>query len=148
MSKSNFLLGEFNLYLNRKKKGSDYYKVLIFSSKEAMYEFSKLQGGARGKYNFLAITHHWRGYHLWKGRWRRSKQVGVILFCPQSITSGIVSHEASHATLYALYPNSYERAIRFNKRSDEKFAWVLGWLVAQFWTTFYGLPKNVRLRCG
>lgn len=149
---SNLLLAQFKLYTRRKKKESDYYKVLIFSSKEAMYEYSQVQeslayGKKQGRYNFLTITHHWTGYRLRSGRWRRQRQIGVILFCPASVTSGIVSHEASHATLYALYPkNKSRQPILFTNRSDEKFAWTLGWLVAQFWTAFYKLPRKVRLK--
>src|SRR5207248_1736696 len=62
-------------------------------------------------------------------------QFGVILFYTNSSArSGVVSHEMTHATTY------FWKALRLKRKNifkdawaDERFAWIQGNLVAQYW---------------
>ncbi len=125
---------------------SPYYRVLIFPSKAAMYEYERLLAksmcrrsgrrlikGVRGAFRFEAIAHRYHGFRRYRGKWRRSRNLGHILLYDGGFGAGIVAHECLHAALY-----SFPRwRIRKTGLLDEALAWRTGWLVNQFWERYY-----------
>lgn len=125
-----------------KPKSKLYYKVFIFHTKNSMYKFRDLviEDGAKGK-----IAHRYAAVCSAYPSKANKNQYGIILFTRSSAKkSGIVSHEITHATTYWAKYMHKNIDIFYNKEADEKFAWVLGTLVHQFWKSWYTLPKKFR----
>lgn len=152
----------FRLPIGR-HRGCRYYNVLIFATKDAMYEFVRTDDSRKfarrvGRtggdvYNFEALTRRFDVLKLDRRprqagtpghrtcvpiarrprRWRRLPSLGQILFHQGQLGSGIVAHEAAHAALYSF--DGWRT--RPTNGLDEGLAWRIGWLVNQFWRAYY-----------
>ncbi len=75
---------------------------------------------------------------------KNPQQWGVLMFyLHSSKQSGIVSHEMTHATTYwwkHLAPKNHKNIYK-DGIADEKFAWIQGNLVSQYWRTWYEINK-------
>lgn len=149
------LLCRFRVYVDRTKKGP-YYRVLVFKTLETMQESYAASERVRGvtrsrKLRFWAITSWTATYYLrlrnGYRRWRKSKCCGTILFWKDSVTSGVVSHEMTHAAIFhaeAVGWLPFDPRITLKGASglqahgkEEKLCWLQGWLVCQFWRSWY-----------
>lgn len=72
------------------------------------------------------------------------KQYGVILMHLGNIGAGLVSHEMTHASLYWVgrQRDGIPTHLDLDSKTDERLAWVQGWLVTQFWRWWYRLEKR------
>ncbi len=136
----------FDVRIGRQRR-LPYYRILIFPSKDAMYAYERMLYSTttrrgfkkrgpvrvRGTFNFTAITHRYDGYRRRAGKWRRSLNLGQILFHDGGYGAGIVAHEMSHAALYSF--NGWRR--RSPNRLDEALAWRIGFMVSEFWREYY-----------
>jgi len=129
----------FKIFLPKKGKKEEYFKVMIFSSKKSMYKIRKIleDEGANhmGKMNFAAIC---TAYESKKDQ----QQFGVLMFTRNSARkSGIVSHEIAHAVSF-YWP--YREKDNWSKilgegKTNERFAWVLGDFVSQYWRQWHSI---------
>lgn len=139
---------KFDITVDGRRHGR-YYRVFVFKTKAAMYDYERALAAASrrrvngrlvgigplrpGHFNFDAITHRHDGYHRYRGRWRRSRQIGQILFYDGASGSGVVAHEMTHAALYSF--DGWRR--RSPDRLDEALAWRIGAMVSCYWREYY-----------
>lgn len=128
----------FKVYLAKDKK--DWYKVFIFLNREQMRIFEKEQSKLlkfkpAGK--FEALCRRWQVYTKAE---RKKWGMGNILFYNGGYGAGTVAHEMSHAVtytfLYQKYKVNFNKLLR-DKKLEESFAWMQGYLVSQFWKNHY-----------
>lgn len=137
----------FKIYPDRKSPW--YYTAHIFHNKKSMYKFRKgLDKDGANKmagYTFAACCSTYNSTR--KGE---ERQYGVLLFTKGKARSGVVSHEIAHATVYwwkHMVNMPWKNVISGKKdggKADERFAWILGSMVSQFWAGWYQIPKKHR----
>ena len=116
-----------------------YYVVRIFDTKEAMRQWATTQNPRQASWyrNAEAAVHAYRILRVVNGQ--RIKGNGWIVFHRHRLGAGIVSHELTHAAFYYLQlwrPQLFRR-LQTSRAADECLAWVSGYLVNQFWVTWY-----------
>lgn len=142
----------FRVYPEKNRKF--YYLAFVFRSNALMYEHFDLsnaemewsKGANRTNGKFDAITESWvsTNYSGKPGRPRRGRCVGQILFYAGSVGSGVVSHEMSHAALhFSEKQRKVDAATLYDLNPQEKFCWIQGYLVAQFWRRFFAVQPKV-----
>lgn len=90
------------------------------------------------KFDFEAICSSFNSKHK-----KNKKQFGVVMFyLKSSARSWIVSHELCHATTYYYKHMVLNKDIWENNRANEKFASILGNMVAQYWDNWYKIVKK------
>lgn len=131
-----------------------YYQVYIFDTIEAMQRhFTQTnrnvrwqRGASEGRLGFEAIAQSWERekYNGRKIAVRRTN-IGQILFYAGNLGAGIVSHEMTHATTFWAHRTAKMDLSKLysSRRIDERYAWVQGYLVAQFWTKTYRAAKRL-----
>ena len=87
------------------------------------------------------LTHSCSVLRRVNGRWRLSHCVGFMLLCDVYMGAGYVAHECTHAATYMLLPQKLD--VFNNQEHDEKFAWLTGQLVADFWSEWYKRNRDV-----
>jgi len=138
----------FRIYPDRAK--SCYYVVHIFHTEAKMYEHfrrTNIDPGHTGQLDFRAICQGWSRYTVRDDkRLKRHPEIGQILFWAGNMGAGVVSHELTHATTY--WAGRRTRLplgeLYSNRVADERYAWALGHLVAQFWTKYWQRRKRAR----
>jgi hypothetical protein len=144
------ILKQFKLHVNK-----DYYEVVVFKTRQEMYEYRKLmnkeQYGRICKFNFDAIC----STRIMKPG--EHGLFGKILFWEESAQHiGIVSHELSHGALYWWLArinlpfirevNGKRYTHEVNKKSDELFAELQSMLVNDYWSVY--LKENREILTG
>lgn len=139
----------FRVYCDRHRK--KWYVVRIFAAKKEMYAWNKEDGyeNRDKKDRYLGLT---RAHEVWtiypkrsKKKDKKSGEIGSISFVVDHTTSGIVSHECTHAALYWFLCTHKKLEKLNNPDYDEKFAWVQGNLVRQVWMHWFKAEKAGRL---
>lgn len=110
---------------------------MMFSTKKDMHEWQRdwkrryadrMKISAVGRNTEAQTRYFYRQVPGFKPR-----TVGVVFLHLACSGSGVVAHEMSHAAHYAVdIPGK-----PLTKDWDEKFAWMTGWLVAQYWRAWY-----------
>lgn len=128
-------------------KSKRYYLVRIFRTKELMYAFAKQSPhyelpnsrGFKLRFDFEAICTAFDRLERKGGRWKRHHNIGHILFYTGGFGAGVVAHEITHATVYwaARHTRLNLARLRSDQNTDERFADVLGSMVAQFWSAYW-----------
>lgn len=132
-------VAEFRIYASRSRKW--YFDVFIFRDRRTMRRFwseTNARTGLRGSPRFEAVCRSW--YTL-KVRGRRSGSLGQVLFHARRVGAGIVSHEMTHAACAWLGRQRGKHlggdVDHVDRRLEERFCHVQGYLVNQFWNEFY-----------
>jgi len=135
---------EFRLYCDRYRK--KYYVCRIFGSLKEMHKWDKEDGyenPSLKKNNYLGLT---RAYEVWsihpKAKDKKSGEIGSISLTVEHCTSGIVSHECTHAALYWFLATHKKIEKLLEPEFDEKFAWVQGNLNRQVWVHWFKAEKK------
>ncbi len=114
-----------------------YYWCFIFKDKKTMHKFHEQQTGEK-KTIFEAQCTQWKTI---KGD---KKCIGQVLFHQEACGVGIVSHEFTHATMYAfLYTKRIHPMKFYKKEPEEAFALLQGELVSQFWRFYWARFPDV-----
>jgi hypothetical protein len=131
-----------------------FYIAYVFRDKATMYrhfEVSNIEtewkkGVNKTNGNFDAVTQSWHGwdYSGKRGRPRLSRNLGQILFYVDGVGAGVVSHEMSHATLHFFERKRVSSAKLYDHKLQERFCWIQGHLVAQFWRCFFVVQPKIR----
>lgn len=127
-----------------------YYKAHLFHTKPSMVKFRKSldKDGANPMrmHEYAALCSAYNSTR--KGE---ERQYGVLLFTQASgRKSGIVSHEIVHAVNYwwrSMERMRWENIQDTHKdggRADERYAWLLGNCVAQYWREWYQMQKLMK----
>lgn len=133
----------FKIFPTRKGKYKDwYYLVHVFHSEKSMYKYRSViekNGASKIGRDFLACASAYNSNVNGE-----EKQFGVLMFTQSSARkSGIAAHEIAHAVNY--WWKSMERGkwkkIQDDGKLDEKFAFMLGDCVRQFWCEWYRMRK-------
>ena len=138
----------FKIYCDRHRK--KWYMVRIFPTKKEMFSWNKKDGynNPKGRDKYLGVTRAYSVYYFDKGKktkGRKSGEVGCISFLIDHCTSGIVSHECTHAALY-WFLDTYKKIEKLlMPEYDEKFAWVQGNLTRQVWVHWFKLEKQGKI---
>lgn len=132
-----------------------FYNVLIFKTKRDMHVFKTEQRKVlakngyrlyRNNNRFEAEASWWDSLELVKGRWRKSKCVGQVIFHSKFFGAGVVAHEMCHAALYHVSAgrSKYSNKFELTKRDDERLATVCGEMCRQFWNRYFtkGGPRK------
>ncbi len=137
----------FKIYCDRHRK--KWYMVRIFSSVSRMYEWNKKDGyknSVTRKDRYLGLTRAYTVYNIppkrAKKKTTRSGEIGCISFVVAHTTSGIVSHECTHAALYWFLDTHKKIEKILSPEYDEKLAWVQGNLVRQVWVHWFRAEKS------
>ena len=120
-----------------------YFKVIIFHTKNSMYKYR--DGLTKDGANVMRKPHRYAAIcSVWPSKTEK-KQYGALLFTRASARkSGVVSHEIAHATTYWFKHAEKRKNIYKDDVADERYALLLGNLVAQYWHQWYALPKNFK----
>lgn len=142
---------KFRLYCDKEK--TQYYKCIIFPDLKSMYKWNEKDGYKQdGEYKYLGLVRSYSVIEIpsekegLKGKIEKvSGEIGSISLVPHGCTSGVVSHEMTHAALYWFSKNhgSYKKLEK--SKYDEMMAWVQGNLVSQFWTKWYELEEKGKI---
>jgi len=136
---------KFKIYCDKHRH--KYWIVRIFPDKKSMFRWNIKDGYCppNKKHDYLGVTRAYSVYYFDKGKkksGRKSGEVGCISFVVAHCTSGIVSHECTHAALY-WFLDTYKKVEKLLiPEYDEKFAWVQGNLVRQIWVHWFRLEKK------
>lgn len=131
----------FQLKLNRRTK--KHYRCFIFRDPEELRAFAREQDkilGYRSRWNKTLGCARWFGGSTPAAK---PNQIGVVLLCRQHIGVGIVSHEMTHAALYAInrgvwsVPKKGPHYMKLTDAQDERQAWLVGWFCVQFYDWYY-----------
>lgn len=132
---------KFRIYPEDK---SLFFRVRVFESKEKMYEHfdgvKENYPGQEKNFEAICLNHKIEKKYPSSG-WRLTPEVGEIWFYEDCIGGGIVSHEATHATMYYLERNGLEDYSRLGAYGDmhEPMCWLQGKIVAEFWSRWYDI---------
>ena len=154
----------FNIWPDRANKPY-YYKILVFGDRAAMLVFWEEQvkrlgyTGKSAAFDFRAVTQSWTTLRCGRGprggRWKESHQIGNILLNREDMGAGMVAHECGHAALHYAEVHLkikarelYHDAPRYQAKTsgEERMLYVLGGLVAQFWSRFYARAPKAWLK--
>lgn len=89
------------------KKGRFYFVVLVFETKQQMWEYYKFQPQAQGFEKFGAICQPYEIVNTKTGK--RKSEIGEILFAKSQLGAGTIAHEIGHAAFH------YDRLINGNE---------------------------------
>jgi hypothetical protein len=124
------------LYLNRSRSGPA-LAVIVFHTQKDMRAWQKAwRKKVRGKINTLAVGQHTQAQVLWCYRQVPGFRAGVhglALFHLGKIGPGVLAHEMTHVANFVKPPPSEPGGWN----NDEKHAWLVGWLVTQFYRKFH-----------
>lgn len=127
----------FKIYADLEHK--KFYKVFVFDDFEKMYKFMRKHAVACGDEYFEGVEDNYEGLchsHAidvvyGDGTRERYGDIGYILLHKKALTSGVISHECTHATTYYFGQCEVNKNIFEDCEADEKFASVQGYLVDQ-----------------
>lgn len=131
------------------------YILKVFPNKKAMYAFSKRHKILDDE-KFAALTASSIRQRQKNGKWEQDdKWLGFVLFDINDMGAGIVSHEMTHAALFALSRVKKAKIVKTWEESHDKdgnqigmheeLCSVVGDMVRQFWHKYYKHiePKTV-----
>ena len=130
----------------RPDRSSRYYLIRIFRTREAMVQFAKQHpvyaDRASGSFFFRAICTAFTRIRVDK---KVHPNIGHMLFYTGGFGAGVVAHEMTHATVYWMQRHTRMSFAKLPdcKRTDERFAYVLGSMVNQFWRKYYKAKRKV-----
>lgn len=109
------------------------FKVYVYPSLEAMYKatdrWNKVRGDKPVKHNYHAITHSYNKIDIDKhGNEINYPNVGIIRLCKGYLSSYIIAHEITHATLNIYKLDCVEETdnvLDHIKPSNETFCHIL-----------------------
>lgn len=126
-----------------------YVDAFIFPSQKAMYDYIREEGHDPDGCAAMCL-----GFTKFNEQGNQTKHIGTLCFYRSKLGSGIVSHECTHAALNWLRLK-YPRCLLGDDLSDtpvvspdhpeEYLCWVVGNLVAQFWSRYYEWGANEEL---
>lgn len=129
--------GRYNPFIQEFKH---YYNVLIFDSKEDMWEVgAKLSPHDKDKGGYGAITiPTWREKFV-GGEFKKAPKIGNVLFYKDCLGSECISHEAVHmATSYLRILNQLRLSDQIDE-DEEKLAYCVGSCTRQIVDNLYKL---------
>ena len=131
------------------RRGRHYYQVVIYRTKpemhEAYREWERAEGNGRSAFrvaDYDAITN----YAEPNERWQDANRCGFLRFRIGALSSDLVAHEMYHA---ARYWNWYDKGVRSHPDkpwTEERMAYAIGHLVAQFWAGLERLRKTGHIK--
>lgn len=136
-------LHTWRLWCEPKRK--HWFVAYVFATKRQMYGFHDLRHG-RGQHNYEARV---QGLIVYSDG-KRTGKLGEMFLYAGNLGAGIVAHECTHAALRWLddglhrlkWPSIFSAAGPSASPAEERFCWVVGNLVLQFWRRFYRCHKT------
>jgi hypothetical protein len=142
----------FRIHGERTRRGA-YYQVAIFKTlaqfrraanavtRDSHDRRTGKPSNSGGFRRAGGLTHSCCIQRRTNGHWRTLHCAGFMLLCDVYMGAGYVTHECTHAATYLLLPQKLD--IFNDPEHDEKFAWLTGQLVAEFWTQWYKRNRDV-----
>ena len=116
-------------------KRKEYYNVLIFDTQADM--LAHWNSIVSGDTPFQAHVVEWAAVDLVNGCWKKSDNIGEIIFHEGFLGAGVVAHEMTHAALYSVCKRRNGGAkFHLTEKDDERLAFACGEMCRQFWTKY------------
>lgn len=135
----------FNIKPDPKK--SDFYRVIVFDKQKDMVDHYVKTSYGIPKHGVEAATIQFKSVHEVSktGKKKLIPMLGDIVFYKKKLGTGVVAHEMDHAATF--YFNSKKIKFHVHDKSqkgwhnkNEQHAWIVGYLVNQFWKKYKKQP--------
>lgn len=128
-------LADFTIRMGRLSRWT--CRVLVYSTKDAMWRAHRARGWSRYGNSFEAICEGYTRQTLMGKRWHCHDDICTLRFHLGSLKIGIITHEAVHAAL-RWYEAAYrKKTLRLSSQThdvadaEENLAWVVGHIVIE-----------------